>query len=114
MRSATAYSLKHVTLIVLFFFFSSRRRHTRFDCDWSSDVCSSDLPTPLIRPVSPRSPASRSSTPPEGLRDVYESHKVDADARWLELLRGRCADPGALRGGPRPCGNHRAQGCARV
>src|SRR5688572_31758906 len=26
-----------------FFFFSSRRRHTRFDCDWSSDVCSSDL-----------------------------------------------------------------------
>src|SRR2546430_10403485 len=22
---------------------SSRRRHTRFDCDWSSDVCSSDL-----------------------------------------------------------------------
>src|SRR5688572_32076510 len=28
---------------LLFFFFSSRRRHTRFDCDWSSDVCSSDL-----------------------------------------------------------------------
>src|SRR5256886_10013766 len=26
-----------------FFFFSSRRRHTRFDCDWSSDVWSSDL-----------------------------------------------------------------------
>src|SRR5207237_7404483 len=25
------------------FFFSSRRRHTRFKCDWSSDVCSSDL-----------------------------------------------------------------------
>src|SRR3989475_12886663 len=30
-------------LFVFFFFFSSRRRHTRFDCDWSSDVCSSDL-----------------------------------------------------------------------
>src|SRR2546427_13169018 len=30
-------------LCVFFFFFSSRRRHTRFDCDWSSDVCSSDL-----------------------------------------------------------------------
>src|SRR2546430_6610339 len=28
------------------FFFSSRRRHTRFDCDWSSDVCSSDLARP--------------------------------------------------------------------
>src|SRR3989338_11613527 len=23
--------------------FSSRRRHTRWNCDWSSDVCSSDL-----------------------------------------------------------------------
>src|SRR5438034_8185374 len=27
------------------FFFSSRRRHTRSLCDWSSDVCSSDLKT---------------------------------------------------------------------
>src|SRR6266478_10223303 len=26
-----------------FFFFGSRRRHTSFVCDWSSDVCSSDL-----------------------------------------------------------------------
>src|SRR5690242_21036227 len=26
-----------------FFFFSSRRRHTRLTCDWTSDVCSSDL-----------------------------------------------------------------------
>src|SRR4030066_47211 len=33
-----------VTLFLFFFFFfSSRRRHTRFKCDWSSDVCSSDL-----------------------------------------------------------------------
>src|SRR5690606_40463818 len=31
-------------LIFFFFFFSSRRRHTRFSRDWSSDVCSSDLP----------------------------------------------------------------------
>src|SRR2546427_8288445 len=35
--------------ILSFFFFSSRRRHTRFDCDWSSDVCSSDL-TAGLRP----------------------------------------------------------------
>src|SRR6266480_6729937 len=27
----------------IFFFFSSRRRHTSLTCDWSSDVCSSDL-----------------------------------------------------------------------
>src|SRR3989338_9006617 len=26
-----------------YFFCSSRRRHTRWNCDWSSDVCSSDL-----------------------------------------------------------------------
>src|SRR5438270_6766385 len=32
-----------ISFYFLFFFFSSRRRHTRFDCDWSSDVCSSDL-----------------------------------------------------------------------
>src|SRR2546430_13452229 len=31
------------SVVRLSFFFSSRRRHTRFDCDWSSDVCSSDL-----------------------------------------------------------------------
>src|SRR4051812_50129839 len=28
---------------IFVFFFSSRRRHTRLTCDWSSDVCSSDL-----------------------------------------------------------------------
>src|SRR5256885_1510333 len=28
----------------VYFFFSSRRRHTRLQGDWSSDVCSSDLP----------------------------------------------------------------------
>src|SRR5947207_4198138 len=33
----------HILLVVFFFFFSSRRRHTRSLCDWSSDVCSSDL-----------------------------------------------------------------------
>src|SRR5688500_19715599 len=31
------------------FFFSSRRRHTRLQGDWSSDVCSSDLPDFLHR-----------------------------------------------------------------
>src|SRR5260221_3494974 len=32
-----------VQLATCGFFFSSRRRHTRSLCDWSSDVCSSDL-----------------------------------------------------------------------
>src|SRR5690606_40743110 len=35
--------------ICIVFFFSSRRRHTRFSRDWSSDVCSSDLPRPSSR-----------------------------------------------------------------
>src|SRR6266480_5677589 len=46
-----------------FFFFSSRRRHTRLTCDWSSDVCSSDLgraPSMRRRSGPPfRSPANR-------------------------------------------------------
>src|SRR5580698_6967167 len=33
-----------------FFFFSSRRRHTRLTCDWSSDVCSSDLLVGYLQP----------------------------------------------------------------
>src|SRR5690606_39741858 len=36
-------------ILLFFFFFSSRRRHTRFSRDWSSDVCSSDLPGPALR-----------------------------------------------------------------
>src|SRR6266581_5932035 len=38
-----------------FFFFSSRRRHTRWTGDWSSDVCSSDLPwmRPPCRAIAP-------------------------------------------------------------
>src|SRR5690606_39865130 len=36
--------------MLYFFFFSSRRRHTRFSRDWSSDVCSSDLPRTVSFP----------------------------------------------------------------
>src|SRR5260370_8842910 len=46
--------------VVLLFFFSSRRRHTRFKCDWSSDVCSSDL---VAAPRSPRSCSEHKPTP---------------------------------------------------
>src|SRR6201986_1284950 len=37
--------------------FKSRRRHTSFKCDWSSDVCSSDLvrDLPIILPGSKHS-----------------------------------------------------------
>src|SRR5256886_9013386 len=52
-------------IVFLFFFFSSRRRHTRFDCDWSSDVCSSDLAHRLgenILPL-PRAPVEARDLP---------------------------------------------------
>src|SRR5574337_1685870 len=41
-----------------FFFFSSRRRHTRISGDWSSDVCSSDLPSGSSQCTSPKHPVS--------------------------------------------------------
>src|SRR5688572_32561593 len=54
--------------VLFFFFFSSRRRHTRFDCDWSSDVCSSDL-------------AIRTSMKPFRCWSVSRSARLSASAR---------------------------------
>src|SRR5215211_2731343 len=45
-----------MTVIILFFFFSSRRRHTRSLCDWSSDVCSSDLALAGMRHLAEHDP----------------------------------------------------------
>src|SRR2546430_13775368 len=59
----------------LFFFFSSRRRHTRFDCDWSSDVCSSDLGVQTSRP-------SRTSAQPRSTQRV-----VEAGGGWCRVLK---------------------------
>src|SRR5205085_4853616 len=65
------------------FFFSSRRRHTRFDCDWSSDVCSSDLGPLLrlraaVRDVRRRGgvhlPLGRPARGPAGLRAGRDDH----------------------------------------
>src|SRR5688572_2041002 len=66
-------------IFFFFFFFSSRRRHTRFDCDWSSDVCSSDLELPrsgglVTRSAEARLPLRR----PDDLRIV---HGGDGPAR---------------------------------
>src|SRR2546430_13224335 len=50
---------EHLLWISVFFFFSSRRRHTRFDCDWSSDVCSSDLPAGMELEAGPQGAEKR-------------------------------------------------------
>src|SRR5690242_11417183 len=49
------------------FFFSSRRRHTSLTCDWSSDVCSSDL---LVQQVDPHGAA-------DAVADHHPLHVVD-------------------------------------
>src|SRR2546430_2899250 len=66
------------------FFFSSRRRHTRFDCDWSSDVCSSDL-GPSSATVSP----SRTSR--------LTPSKTTLSRKRLEMLRSSIISRSAAR-----------------
>src|SRR5688572_31655549 len=74
---------------VFFFFFSSRRRHTRFDCDWSSDVCSSDLGVALPGPPRGRRARRRVAERSGGNQRPRTSRSSAASfARW--------------RGAPRP------------
>src|SRR2546430_5447129 len=78
-------------MFMFFFFFSSRRRHTRFDCDWSSDVCSSDLSfgwnlagaslnttNGTLRGSAPRTPKSKAGERPW----VREVGRVGGGAAW--------------------------------
>src|SRR5947207_10217107 len=97
-----------------FFFFSSRRRHTRSLCDWSSDVCSSDLPLHLALrrlrrlrlPQHQDGPPLRPGDGPALLRRVEEDVPADVG---LRLSRERGVRPG---GGPRagqlPLGNRKS------
>src|SRR5699024_3048581 len=65
-----------------FFFFSSRRRHTRSKRDWSSDVCSSDLPRgdvsvrdlDAVAPCASTLVAWTVSTKLRSVRDLRPSH----------------------------------------
>src|SRR5690242_21737153 len=54
------------------FFFSSRRRHTRLTCDWSSDVCSSDLEAILDRPQHPQEPVAVALHLQHGVHQMLE------------------------------------------
>src|SRR5256886_9178709 len=70
--------------LTCFFFFSSRRRHTRFDCDWSSDVCSSDLEIT-------RFGVNRKALRREFLGPIREARRVDVgdDERSEERRVGK-------------------------
>src|SRR5260370_18447161 len=64
----------------LVFFFSSRRRHTRFKCDWSSDVCSSDLLTRTKAPCEEeRAAASSLAFDPDAT--AHHLHQPGADCK---------------------------------
>src|SRR5256886_9979008 len=80
----------------MFFFFSSRRRHTRFDCDWSSDVCSSDLSAE--RGERPRCGAGGGRGGRAGGVGV---HRAETDERRSETRRRGGRDGGAGRGSQR-------------
>src|SRR5260370_13583337 len=57
--------------VYFFFFFSSRRRHTRFKCDWSSDVFFRSIPSwgSMLRPVQ--------HAPQTGDRAVTQAEKFE-------------------------------------
>src|SRR5438309_9525959 len=72
------------------FFFSSRRRHTRWNCDWSSDVCSSDLVDGLYI-FSSAGAEEILGLAPEEIRGAHYSAHVHEDDRALveAALRSR-------------------------
>src|SRR3989475_6518890 len=92
----------------LIFFFSRRRRHTRFDCDWISDVCSSDLPSrtqavlppPLLDIRMPAILTTRRGSLNGGHPDIQQSSwqarmrsRRSAIGRKFSRRRGRLHEP---------------------
>src|SRR6267143_6077546 len=73
-------------MIVFFFFFSSRSRHTRWNCDWSSDVCSSDLAL-LVAAI----PAAKRKLVDPGLLEVAEEGAKIGAAEILDAHMKRGA-----------------------
>src|SRR5690348_18308025 len=74
--------------ILIFFFFSSRRRHTRWTGDWSSDVCSSDLPRAQGSQAG-RSLASDGFAKRAATRSVLRTHFSSSDASSRERSEER-------------------------
>src|SRR3972149_3547511 len=68
------------------FFLSSRKGHTIFDCDWSSDVCSSDLRRrqvrPHLRPPGTDQPAQAVVAAPGGGRSEERRVGKEGRSRW--------------------------------
>src|SRR6266568_5439276 len=69
---------------MFFFFFSSRRRHTRWNCDWSSDVCSSDL---IGRGIGERENIAMFEELAEKLGATLAVSRPIVDAGWMTNTR---------------------------
>src|SRR2546430_14549163 len=84
---------------MLFFFFSSRRRHTRFDCDWSSDVCSSNLTGSGCGPQCARAEVAPQPLPVWGARRMRRrwpaSTEIFLDRK--SVVEGKSVDLGGRR-----------------
>src|SRR5438067_11891131 len=100
------YGLRRYEVGIDVFFFSSRRRHTRSKRDWSSDVCSSDLPSQEGPPSLGRGAASLDHV----LRDArlsdleteLEQLTMDAWCSPQRIFRAHLPDQRAqVRGDPR-------------
>src|SRR6201990_3714874 len=79
--------IKHMIILTMFytivFFFSSRRRHTRLTCDWSSDVCSSDLCLSYARAVVLGPQEYRCAVWRRDRKSVVEGKSVDLGGRRI-------------------------------
>src|SRR5689334_17368600 len=64
------------------FFFSGRRRHTRWNCDWSSDVCSSDLDGHTTCDVTPYAASSWPSVSVSATRSEERRVGKEYRTRW--------------------------------
>src|SRR3972149_3021416 len=69
---------------------SSRRRHTRFDCDWSSDVCSSDLTREVAADGFGGVRAERLA---RAIDAVAEAFGLPARPKWYEVFNGKFLPP---------------------
>src|SRR5260370_7521242 len=110
------YLCSFLLLSMCFFFFSSRRRHTRFKCDWSSDVCSSDLVLHANREVASTDSgeagtgAGAVAGSTRGGVAGFVARKIDAGneisaERWEPVWRGGCGGGGGAGGlGVAPAG----------
>src|SRR5690554_7269463 len=76
-----------VCVVNVFFFFSSRRRHTRCGRDWSSDVCSSDLPERLLDETALFLHRVITDLPPAKRRMIENLHRSDEPLRSRKVLR---------------------------